>query len=73
MLTSVDVQFISIVSGSLKDRGLFKSAETTQPSPQVFSVNGSLTCNFAALLTSSVPEYGKILPNLVDSSWCVLF
>ena len=68
MLTSVDVKFISIVSGSLKDRGLFKSAKTTQPSPQVFSVNASLTCNFAALLTSSV-QYGKILPNLVDSSW----
>ena len=69
---SVDVQFISIVSESLKDRGLFKSAETTQPSPQVFSVNGSLTRNFAALLTSSV-QYRKILPNLVDSSWCVFF
>ena len=66
MLSSVDVKFISIVSGSLKDRGLFKSAKT-QPSPQVFSVNGSITC-FAALLTSSV-QYGKILPNLVDSSW----
>ena len=72
MLTSVDVQFISIVSGSLKDGGLSKSAETTQPSPQVFSVNGSLTRNFAALLTSSV-QYRKILPNLLDSSWCVFF
>ena len=68
MLTSVDVQFISIVSGSLKDRGLSKSAETTQPSPQVFSVNGSLTRNFATSV-----QYRKILPNLLDSSWCVFF
>ena len=69
MLTSVDAKFNSIVSGSLKGRGLFESAKTTQPNPQVFSVNGSLTCNFAALLTSSVRKIGKILPNLVDSSW----
>ena len=40
----------------------------TQPCPQVFSVNRSIICNFAALLTSSV-QYRKILPSLVDSSW----
>ena len=28
--------------------------KTTQPRPQVFSVNGALTCKEAALLTSSV-------------------
>ena len=28
--------------------------KTTQPPPQVFSVNGALTCKKAALLTSSV-------------------
>ena len=44
------------------------TTKTTQPRPQVFSVNGSIICNFAALLTSSV-QYGKILPSLVDSSW----
>ena len=108
ILTSVDVKFISIVSGSLEDSGLFRPAnilqiaavvrrivflrfllcfsivrretskmfsrlfhlfvpttQTTQPRPQVFSVTGSLTCNFSALLTSTV-HYGKILPN---SSW----
>ena len=30
------------------------TTKTTQPRPQVFSVNGALTCNCAALLTSSV-------------------
>ena len=30
------------------------TAKTTQPRPQVFSVNGALTCKKAALLTSSV-------------------
>ena len=30
------------------------TTKTTQPSPQVFSVNGALTCKEAALLTSSV-------------------
>jgi len=29
-------------------------SETTQPHPQVFLVNGALTCKEAALLTSSV-------------------
>ena len=41
---------------------------TTQPRLQVFSVNDSVICNFAAQLTSSV-QYSKILSNLVDSSW----
>ena len=30
------------------------TTKTTQPRPQVFSVNGALTCKEAALLTSSV-------------------
>ena len=30
------------------------TTKTTQPRPQVFSVNGELTCKEAALLTSSV-------------------
>ena len=30
------------------------TTKTTQPRPQVFSVNGALTCKKAALLTSSV-------------------
>ena len=30
------------------------TTKTTQPCPQVFSVNSALTCNCAALLTSSV-------------------
>ena len=33
---------------------LFSQQKTTQPHPQVFSVNGALTCKEAALLTSSV-------------------
>ena len=44
------------------------TSKTTQTRPQVFSVNGSKICNFAALLTLSV-QYGKIIPNLVNSSW----
>ena len=44
------------------------TTETTQPRAQVFSVKVSIICNFTALLTSSV-QYGKILPNLVNSSW----
>ena len=49
------------------------TTKTTQPHPQVFSVNVSIICNFAALLTSSV-QYGKILSDLVDISWlwCIL-
>ena len=30
------------------------TTKTTQPRPQVFSVNGALTCKKPALLTSSV-------------------
>ena len=30
------------------------TTKTTQPRPQVFSVKGALTCNFTALLTTSV-------------------
>ena len=32
----------------------FSHYQTTQPRPQVFSVNSSIICNFAALLMSSV-------------------
>ena len=38
------------------------TTKTTQPHPQVFSVNSSIIYNFAALLTSSV-QYGTICPN----------
>ena len=41
--------------------------KTTQTRPQVFSINGSIICNFDALLTPSV-HYGKVLPNLVAKS-----
>ena len=47
---------------------LLLTSKTTQIRAQVFSVNGAKICNFAAILTSSV-QYGKILPNLVNSSW----
>ena len=30
------------------------TTKTTQPGPQVFSINGALTCMKAALLTSSI-------------------
>ena len=66
MLNSIDVKFI-FDSARLR---LFSSAnilqiadvalrvvfttKTTQPRPQVFSVNGVLTCSYAALLTSLV-------------------
>ena len=36
------------------------TTKTTEPRPEVFSVNRSITCNQAALLTSSV-QYDKIL------------
>ena len=42
--------------------------ENKSTRPQVFLVKGSIICNVAALLTSSV-QYGKILPNLVNSNW----
>ena len=38
-----------------------------QPCPKVFLVNGSLICNFAALLMSSV-NCGQVLSSLVNSS-----
>ena len=44
------------------------TTKTTQPRPQVFSVNGSLTCNFAALLTSLV-HYGKTVKNGYTCNW----
>ena len=44
------------------------SLRKSQTRAQVFSVNCSVICNFAALLTSSV-QYGIILPNLVHSGW----
>ena len=44
------------------------TSKATQPRRKVFSINGSIICKFTALLTSSV-QYGKILPNLVNSSW----
>ena len=43
------------------------TSKTTQTHSR-FSVNSSIICNFSALLTSLV-QYGKILPNLVNSSW----
>ena len=44
------------------------SLRKSQTRAQVFSVNCSVICNFAALLTSSV-QYGIILPNLVHRGW----
>ena len=44
------------------------SLRKSQTRAQVFSVNCSVICNFAALLTSSV-QYGIILPDLVHSGW----
>ena len=44
------------------------TTRTTQPRPQVFSVNGALTCKNAAFLTS-FPHKHKILPNWVISKW----
>ena len=40
------------------------TTKTTQPRPQVFSVNGALTCKNAAFLVKH-----KILPNLVINNW----
>ena len=45
------------------------TTKTTQPPPQVFSVNGSIVWQFAALLTFFFSTYRKILPPLVDYSW----
>ena len=61
------LSIIWIITASSDNTFLVKQ-NSTQPRPQVFSVNGSIICNFAALLTSSV-QYGKILPSLVDSNW----
>ena len=44
------------------------TTKTTQSRTQVFLVNCSIICNWAALLTSSV-HYGKMLSNLVGNSW----
>ena len=33
------------------------TTETTQPRPQVFSVNGALTCKEAVLLTSLIAKF----------------
>ena len=44
------------------------TTKTTQPRPQVFSVNAALTCMNAAFLTS-FPRKTQILPNLVISNW----
>ena len=44
------------------------TTKTTQSRTQVFLVNCSIICNWAAFLTSSV-HYGKMLSNLVGNSW----
>ena len=60
-LLAVLTMFLAIFSPSSYSwnewnvRHFFKfTTKTTQPRPQVFSVNGALTCKEAALLTSSV-------------------
>ena len=45
------------------------TTKTTQPRPQVFSVNGTLTSKNAAFLASFPLVKHKILPNLVISYW----
>ena len=44
------------------------TTKTTQPCPQVFSVNGALTCKEAAFRRHRFNNR-KLLPNLVISSW----
>ena len=44
------------------------TTETTQPRPQVSSVNGSIIWQFCCT-TDVILTYRKILPNLVDNSW----
>ena len=44
------------------------TTKTTQHCPQNFLVNGSIICNFAALLTSSV-QYGIQWLVMVNSAW----
>ena len=46
-------QFLLLKTGEMSAIFVF-TTKTTQPRPQVFSVNGALTCKEAALLTSSV-------------------
>ena len=62
-LLAVFAMFLAIISPSSSCSSLETSevsaifvftTKTTQPRPQVFSVNGALTCKKAALLTSSV-------------------
>ena len=58
-LLAVLAMFLAIISPSSYSESemsaifVFK-AKTTQPRPQVFSVNGALTCKEAVLLTPSV-------------------
>ena len=44
------------------------TTKTTQPRPRVFSVNCSVSSNYAAQLTLFF-TYRKILSNLINSSW----
>ena len=44
---------LTLETSEMSDIFVF-ATKTTQPHPQVFSVNDTLTCNEAALLTSSV-------------------
>ena len=44
------------------------TTKTTQPRPQVFSVNGALTCRGLHFLRHFLVKH-KILPNLVISNW----
>ena len=44
------------------------TTKTTQPRPQVFSVNGALTCRRLQFLRHFLVKH-KILPNLVISNW----
>ena len=45
------------------------TTKTTQPRPQVFLANGSLTCKNAAFFGRHFLAEHKILPNLVISNW----
>ena len=60
LLLSVLSMFLSIISPSSyswhewNGRHFVFTTKTTQPRPQVVSVNGALTCKEAALLTSLV-------------------
>ena len=46
----------------------FFTTKTTQPRPQVFSVNGALTCRGLHFWRHFLVKH-KILPNLVISNW----